>query len=296
MCHGESGRRLMVFLRVCFFGLLLGIGSLSCAQAAPATAVSDPAAIAREQIAPHRALYDIRIDKVKSGSQILGVRGKMLYTLRKTCSGWITDHRFNMFYEYSSAEPMEVETRFSSFENFEGTRLDFSSARFHDGEMAERIRGRAALDPQHPDTSSADFMIPADVHYDLSGGTFFPISHTWYLIDQAKKGRKIVHAVVFDGSDDKGPVEINAVIGRAVPRSAPKNEARIDIKLLDRDGWAMDMAVFSRDQNEAMADYELTMDVLDNGIVRDMKVDYHDFAISQKLTALESIKPDKCEE
>ncbi|HPQ51525.1 MAG TPA: DUF1849 family protein, partial [Alphaproteobacteria bacterium] len=257
---------------------------------------------AQDVIAPHRAIYDIKMTSMKRGSQILGVSGTMMYTLKSVCGGWITDHRFNMVYEYSSAPSVRVETKFSSFESFAGDHLDFSSSRSRDGEIYEKIRGKAVLDLAQGAKGSADYSIPAETHYDLGEGTLFPLAHTYSLISEAQRGKKIVHAIVFDGSDDQGAVEINAVIGKKI---APKNASdmkqssgaeKIDSSLTDYPAWTMGLAVFPLNKVDSVADYELSMDVLENGIVREMKVDYHDFSISQKLIALEKTSLDTCKE
>lgn len=61
-------------------------------------------------------------------------------------------------------------------------------------------------------------------------------------------------------------------------------------------GWAVRMAFFPNADTGALSDYELTMDFLENGIISDMKIDYADFSVSQKLVALEKIKSDLCRE
>ena len=54
---------------------------------------------AQDVIAPHRAIYDIKMTSMKRGSQILGGRNYDVYAGKSVCGGWITDHNFNMVYE-----------------------------------------------------------------------------------------------------------------------------------------------------------------------------------------------------
>ncbi len=299
----------MTFLRTrsvfLAFGLFLFCGGdSSSAIAAPSPMSPDDVKAAQSVIVPHRAIYKIEMSAVKRGSQVLGISGVMSYVLKKSCQGWITDHRFDMVYQYSTAPSIRVETKFSSFENFEGTDLTFSSARSRDGEVYEKVRGNARIDLENPKKSSADYSIPEGTHYDLTKGTFFPVAHTYYLLSEAEKGRRVIPAVVFDGSDDQGPVEINTVMGKRKEPEKPSGQEdssagvrkKLDETLLNVPSWQVNMAIFPVADDQTTADYELSMDLLENGIVREMNVDYHDFSISQKLVALEKISPEKCKE
>ena len=62
------------------------------------------------------------------------------------------------------------------------------------------------------------------------------------------------------------------------------------------DNWPIRLAVFSGKEDESEAEYELTMTLLQNGIIKDMAVEYHDFSISQKLVALDKVAADRCGE
>ncbi len=287
------------------FSLILYCGGGdSHAVAAPSPALPVDAVMAKNAIEPHRAIYQIKMSSVKRGSQVLGITGIMSYVLKKSCHGWITDHRFDMVYQYSTSPSIRVDTKFSSFENFAGTDLTFSSSRSRDGEVYDKVRGNASIDPDHQKKSIADYSIPEGMQYDLSKGTLFPIAHTYYLISEARKGRRVIPSIVFDGSDDQGPVEINTVIGRKNDAqnlsdkqdSSNVKKSKIDNTLLNVPVWQVNMAIFPVDDAEVLADYELSMDLLENGIVREMNVDYHDFSINQKLVALEKVSPEKCEE
>ncbi|HOO50104.1 MAG TPA: DUF1849 family protein [Alphaproteobacteria bacterium] len=290
--------------------LMCGVAVLLCsgASAYAAASVSADAKLpeqSRLQLAPHRAVYEIKTKTIRRGSAVIGLEGALVYDFKVGCTGWITDHRFNMVYEYSSANPVQVDSKFSSFESFDGSSMSFSSTRSRDGEVYETLRGLADMTSK----KSVHYSLPADGEDDilLKAGTLFPVAHTSYLLKQARDGKRVVHAVVFDGSDQSGPVEMNAILGRKI---AAKNDAAekyssslksdmkgpIDAQLLAAPGWTIHMAVFPSNEKESLADYELSMDVLENGIVREMNVDYHDFSIVQRLIALEKRQPESCKD
>lgn len=270
-----SPRRVSVYL-LC---AALTVGTIASPQAAHAV-----------DLASHKAIYDIRMKSAQTGSQVLDVRGKMLFTFKKSCDGWISNHKFSLDYEYTGSPPMEVESKFTSFEGFGGKLLNFSSSRIANGEQDQELRGLATIS----DTKKiAQFSIPEDLSFKLSDATLFPAAHTIKLIEAAKQGQKIVNAEVFDGSDDKGPVEINAVIGKKI---VSEPDTKLDKALTGGAGWVMRLAVFpsSGDDNQTTSDYEMTMNMLENGVIKDMTVDYHNFSVTQKLVAIEPLKEDKC--
>lgn len=246
-------------------------------------------------LASHKAIYDIRMKSTKTGSQVMDVRGKMLFTFKKSCDGWISNHKFSLDYEYTGTPPVQVESNFTSFEDFNGKLMNFSSNRLTNGEQDQQLRGLAKIaDGKTAGVkSTAQYSIPSDLSFGLTNATLFPAGHTIKLIEAAQKGQKIFSANVFDGSDDKGPVEINAVIGR---KALPQADSGLDKTLTGGNGWSMRLAVFPQgeDESQPLSDYEMTMNLLENGVIKDMTVDYHNFSVTQKLVAVEPLTEDKC--
>ena len=58
----------------------------------------------------------------------------------------------------------------------------------------------------------ATYTLPEQKVIELPAGTLFPTAHSLKLIERAEAGETLVLAVVFDGSDDKGPMEISAAL------------------------------------------------------------------------------------
>ncbi|MEK7801462.1 MAG: DUF1849 family protein [Pseudomonadota bacterium] len=285
-------KELSYFVFGCTCILLLGGGG--------AMAATPPAAnvISSHNLAGHKAVYEIKLSSSKMGSAVIGIHGRMTYIVKPSCEGWIVDHQFRLIYDYTNNPSSEVDTKFASFENYNGQQFQFSSTRRSNGEINSELRGDANL-PSVEGTKNmgtARYSIPTNLTYHLSTGTLFPIMHTAYLVAAAEAGQKVFNAHVFDGSDEDGPVEINAFIGpvhKAQKWDAPKN---IDQNLTAVDEWPVRMAVFSDKEEQSEAEYELTMTLLKNGIIKDMAVEYHDFSITQKLVALEKITAEKCGE
>lgn len=279
---------------------LLALSVGQTAMAAP-VAPADPAT--ELGMVAHRALYDVKLLSAKNGSQIINISGKMYFEWKPSCEGWLTNHRFNLAYDYADSPPMEIGSEFSTYESYDGKALDYSSRRSRDGEMYEELRGKASLATKGH--GKAQFTIPEDLSFDLSDGVVFPTAHTIALMKKAREGQKFFKVITFDGSDDKGPVEINAFIGKhfkageqsVLKRSSnfsPVSASAVDKSLLGP-GWQVRMAFFPTLDPQAFADYELTMAFHESGVISDMVIEYGDFSVSQRLVALEKVKTDSCQ-
>lgn len=261
--------------------------------AAPLLAAAPAGAVPRADLAPHKAIYNIKMIAKRSGSQVLNISGQMYFELRAGCDAWTTDHRFNLNYEYTDSPPMMITSDFTTYEPYAGGTLDFNSRRKRDGELFQELRGRAATQPGQD--GSADYNVPEGMKYKLPAGTLFPMAHTVKLLDEIKAGKTFINATVFDGSDEEGPVEINAFVGAPVNALATvKAGPDIDATLINTPAHNLRMAFFPLSSGESGSDYEMNAVFHDNGIISDMTVEYGDFTVSQSLQALQKLEPEPC--
>jgi hypothetical protein len=280
-----EGLRMFFKSRPVFLFLVL---SLAFAAAKQADA-RNPA----EGLAAHKALYEIRLVSSHSGSQILNVGGQMEYEWTPSCDSWLTNHKFNLLYEYADSPGMRIASNFSSYESADGAKFNFSSRRQRDGEMYQEIRGNADTGAKG---GSAIYSLPENLKFKLAPGTLFPTMHTLELARHARAGDKFYNAAIFDGSDEDGPVEINSFIGKeaGAPAEVLKNP-KVDASLLKGKAWNIHMAFFPQKSDSDAADYEMSMIFHENGIISDMLIDYGDFSVRQKLLALAPVTPGKCD-
>jgi len=247
---------------------------------------------AREKLEPHKAIYNISLVATRSGSSVVNISGKMFYEWRPSCDGWITDHRFNLFYEYADGPGMQVKSDFSTFEAYDGESFNFTAQRKRNDTTYEQYLGQATMG----DDRMAIYTMPEDLQHELSKGTNFPMRHTVKLIQKAFNNDKFFSAPVFDGSDEEGPVEINAFIGdKATADKVLLSSKAISGDLLKTTAWNVRMAVFPENDDGATSDYEMSIVFHENGVISDMLVDYDDFSVKQELVALEKLDHNKCE-
>ncbi|MGH1397961.1 MAG: EipB family protein [Alphaproteobacteria bacterium] len=232
---------------------------------------------AQSTFTPHKALYDISLKSVSNGSQIANISGKMYYEWHEDCDAWTSKHRFNLLYEYADEPAMRITSDFSTFESFDGKTLDFISRRKQNGELFEEVRGQAA-------NGQALFSAPGGLSYPLPDNTLFPMAHSKFVLQAIKDKQKFASAILFDGSDDEGPVLVNAIIGAPIP-NAEKFDAAQD--LLNSPAHRVHLAFFPLSSTEQTPDYEIKLTLHENSIISDMDINYGAFSVWQELSALE---------
>ncbi len=257
-----------------------------------------PAAAADVNIILHKALYDFRLVSAEAGAGINGVKGKMYYEQDATCDAWTTEHRFSTEYQYAERPAVSDASHYVAFESKNQQQFSFSSERQEDGEMTEQLRG--FVEKAAAGAAKAIYTRPDDISYDLPKGYFLPTSHTMEVIRRARAGEHFFSAILFDGTDADGPVEVGTFIGKKLTAEELKKisagNKKIDVTLLMSDAWHIRMAVFPlKDAEESAPSYEMEMILHDNGIVSHALVDYKTFAVEQNLTALEKLPSKKCD-
>lgn len=285
----------MYFPTISYWLRCIGFVVLAClavpmaAQAAAVKAADNAGDI---KLASHKALYEIRLASTKSGSQIVNVTGKMLYETQATCDAWVSGHQFDLFYEYADSPAMHVSSDFSTYEPFDGQSIDFSSQRMRDGQLVEELRGNGTIN--NAGDGEAIYSLPKGLEYDLPPGALFPMTHTKGVIEAIREHKKFFNAVIFDGSDEEGPVEVNAFIGKPVNAAENFRSAKgFDINLLKSPAYNVRLAYFPLKEASGSSDYEMNVVFHENGIISDMAIEYDDFSVTQKLLALEAL-PDDC--
>lgn len=269
------------------------IAGLLATVATPSLAGARLDKTGREALAAHKALYNIEMTSKRSSSQVLNIHGQMYFSLQPSCEAWSTNHRFNLYYEYADSPPMQISSDFTTYEPLDGKSFDFNSRRKRDGEMYQELRGTAMRD--EAGLAHVTYTTPEGLTFDMPKGGLFPMAHTAAMMDSIRAGNKVFNAVVFDGSDEEGPIEINTIVNKpmSIPAALTTTPA-IDSTLVSSPAHKVRMAFFPINDDNPAADYEMDVVLHDNGVISDMNVDYGEFSVSQKLVALEKVNTPTC--
>ena len=242
------------------------------------------------EIAPHRALYSISLDTAKQDSGVVGARGSMVFEWGETCDGWTVEQRYKLRMDYAGDGEVEITSNFVTWESKDGLRYRFYQKNLKNGRLDGETRGEARLDGKGKG-GKVELSRPNAGTLDLAPGVIFPTAHTLLLIKRAQMGEQFIARPVFDGARDENAAVVSAVIGGAQSVAAGEGGKN---PLLARPSWRMRLAFFPPDSSADKPDYELGMRLLDNGVSRDLVLDYGAFAIKAKLDEVQALPKPNC--
>ena len=107
-------------------------------------ALATPPAHARV-LAPHRAVYDITLDRSRGGSGVSDMSGRMVYELTGSeCEGYTQSMRFITRMTNQEGVVLLTDMRSSSTEDASARNFRFSSSQYKDSKLSELTMGDAA--------------------------------------------------------------------------------------------------------------------------------------------------------
>lgn len=242
------------------------------------------------KLAPHKAIYSMRLGQVRSGGDVAGARGSMTMETAKSCAGWTLKHRFKLTLINSEGSRIETDSSFSSFESLDGLSYRFTSRTTRNGAVTEDIQGSASLDGAGG-AGTADFSRPKGTRFDLPKGTVFPTGHVKQLIAAARAESFSVLRTVFDGQTKEGAMEVNAIVVRHTKKPSKK---QAENKLSSRPSWHMRLAFFPLKSSKAEPQHEAGLRLFDNGVADDFEWDWGGFTVEGSLKSLEPLPSPTC--
>ncbi len=237
-------------------------------------------------IQPHRATYRMSLMRAGSASGVVGAGGSMSFSWTDTCDGWAVEQRYTLHMEYAEQDDTDVTISFATLESKDGSRYRFNVRKQHEGDSTEILRGEARMRRQ---SGEARFTKPNATTLPLPVDTLFPSGHTVRLIEAAIAGKSFLSEKVFDGGTVEGAYTVTGGIGR--PQAAAADEKN---PLLKKRWWPVRLAFFPPDGDSPLPDYELGMELGENGIARAMVLDYGNFVIRARLETLEALPRSTC--
>lgn len=240
-------------------------------------------------IAPHKATYRLKLDHARLQSGITDVNGQMSFSWNDACDGWTIDQRFQVRFSYAEGEDMNLITNYATWEAKDGSAYRFNVRKLVNGEVDEELSGGATLDGKGG--GNVRYDKPESRSMPLKPGTMFPTAHTLRVLKQAGSPENLFSVPVFDGAEAEGASPVNTIVGKLRSPAVMKVK---DTDLLAAKAWQVSLAFFPINPGEPLPDYETSMVLQENGVVRSMLVDYGDFRVSMELETLEKAGKPPC--
>jgi hypothetical protein len=237
-------------------------------------------------LVPHRAVYDLTLDRASEKSGITSVVGRMVYEFKGTpCEGYTTNFRYVTRISSDDASQL-MDQQTSTFEDGAGKTFKFETKSFVDRNLDTEVKGTAT---HGPDGISVKLDKPNKTDLKVRQA-WFPTQHLVELLDRAEQGRNFYETNLFDASDKADrAMTTSVVVGKRREVTADDPEYRALGGLEHDRYWPVTIAYFDTggDKSSAMQPvYSISLKLLDNGITRDLHMDYGEYALKGRLVNL----------
>ncbi|MCA0319136.1 MAG: cell envelope integrity EipB family protein [Proteobacteria bacterium] len=255
------------------------LGTLVAAPAATQPA-SEPV------LGPHRAIYDLRLDSRRAARGMDDARGRILFeTSGNRCEGFTTTFR-QVVQLTVNGNPVTMDVNTAHFEEGDGTGFRFTSRSSENGAPRNETDGSAR---RTGDALQIAVRRPRELETRADAATIFPTEHLMQLVKAARAGQTILEVKVYDGAETGEKIyNATAVIGRRIaPGAGEVEEAARDPKLAALSRWPVTISYFEDGSDRATPIYSIAFELYENGVSRQLVIDYGEFALQGTLTKLE---------
>jgi hypothetical protein len=252
-------------------------------------------------LAPHRAVYDLKLLKTTGSRGISSVRGRILYDFSGSpCEGYTLKFRQVSEIDSGETKAMLSDLRSTTWEDATARKFSFNSQNLLNDRRTEAVDGRA-------ERSATAVMVtlakPEVKKLTLPLDAVFPTDHMRRIIIAAREGKSILQFPVFDGSDNGQKLfHTLTVIGKPIaPGAKPPGDAAAKIPALAKlTRWPVTISYFESESakqqqtGEQTPVYSISFELYENGISRALTLDYADFSLAGEMTGLELKKVKPC--
>lgn len=257
------------------------------------------APIGATKLAPHRAVYEMTLDDTRPASGISAVQGRMVFDFTgSVCDGYTMNMRMVTRVQAQSGRSSISDLRSSTWEHGTGKLYRFNTSHYLGRSLEESTSGdaRRSDGDGHVDVH---LSAPQEKFVKVEGPVLFPTQHSIEILAAARMGKKFLQARVYDGSSKGDKVySTTTFIGKRLAPGAKRPAKRVaNDKMLDAlDSWRISISYFeSADMNQEIPSYQLNFRLYNNGISRELQIDYGDFVIKGELSSLEIRPMPDCE-
>ncbi len=240
----------------------------------------------------HRAVYDLRLKEASERSGIAGMVGRMVYEfMGSDCAGYTTNFRFVT--EVDTGETKRVtDQQTTTYEDLAKGRFRFETKSFTDDQMDKQVSGSAT---DGKDKLTVELSAPERREVQLADGRF-PTAHMLDVIDNAKRGNRFFESRIFDGSDNGDQTLMTTtVVGKQDRPQGDDSDAKPAGQFAKSPYWPVTIAYFNdTSKGDSLPIYRMSFKLYDNGITRDLTMDYGDFVLTGRLSKLEMLQPTAC--
>lgn len=244
-------------------------------------------------LTPHRAVYDLELKDASERSGISGMYGRMVYEFNgSACEGYTVSFRFVTKVD-TGEEVRLTDQQTTTYEDLKTGSFRFLTRSFTDEKLDKEVRGSAhdagegvSVELTEPDKRAVDLQ-----------ESRFPTQHMLEVIEHAKRGETFFESRIFDGSDSGDKTLITTtLVGKQENPTATDPDAAKAGTLASEAYWPVTIAYFNDTETsgDELPVYRMSFKLYENGITRDLTMDYGDFVLTGRLADLEVFEQPVC--
>lgn len=274
--------------------------ALALVPAAPPSGVAAPTAN-EVFLAPHRAVYDLKLLKSRGTRGIDAVAGRILYDFSgNACEGYTLDFRQVSDMESREGHSAVSDLRSVTWEDGKARSFRFDTVNKLNDRSTTYVGGNA-------ERGEKDMRVrltkPERQTFTVAAGAVFPTEHMRRIIAAAREGKTLLSFPVYDGSDTGLKVyDTLTLIGKQIaPSAQPPDDAAASVPAMAQLArWPVTISYFEQQSadkaqtGEQTPTYAISFELYENGISRALLLHYSDFTLTGKMTALTLKKPKPC--
>ena len=128
-------------------------------------------------LAPHRAVYEITLDKARAGAGMSDLTGRMVYELTgSSCDGYTQTMRFVTRSISQEGEPSVNDLRSTTVEDTTAKTFKFNSSQYRDDQQTEVTAGDAVR-PNSDQPIKVEVVKPKKLALTVGADALFPVQH-----------------------------------------------------------------------------------------------------------------------
>jgi EipB-like len=244
---------------------------------------------------PHRAIYEIGLAESEESSGITNASGRMVFEVAgSACEGYTMTQRMVVRLGDTEGDDRLLDFRVSTFEAGDGTLYRFASRTYINDRVVEEVTGLAERTGRG---IQVKLQNPDEKIVRLAEQALFPSQHLHAILAAARDDRRFVSAEIYEGAGKGETADTaTAVIG------GPERETGSQPVTGGKTRWPFSIAYFDNEPDgeeesgEEMPSYQMSFLLYENGVTRDLAMDYGDYVLSGKLESIDALEPSPCEE
>lgn len=232
------------------------------------------------------AHYVLSLSRVR-GHSVTGASGRLRFDVTETCDAYTVSQTMTLLIRNQDGSLSRTVSDYDTWESKSGHRLSFLLRQTEGGKSVTEDQGTAVTGPKG---GMVHYVLPKGRDVKLPPGTLFPMAHTRKILQAAAEGKPYIDPPLFDGTSSHGAEHtFVAILGRS---GARKNKFA---PLAVLPSALVDIAFFRRSKRDTTPDFRTQMLYYTNGVSRDVSLDFGNFVLHGKLTAL-TVPPEACSE